>query len=257
MRNIQNAISRLVFVVMIIHLVTATTCFAQHTEYSVIVSSGLSHFATKSIGEPYYSMINIDYIHQQLKKTYDNYPFGEKNGFSYQFMIGLKRVTRHRNLWGIDFGYQSFQSKKNLHWALYANDYKDTIYPADGKCSLRNNYLALNPYFGHRFVLGRSCLDITGGVNLETGVFPAHEMGSAVITSLDQRFSCDIRSKDGGGQIAFEISAKLQALWKLKKWGVGLNYLYGFNQGDQVVIGGNLSTSYLRCISVLLSRTFN
>jgi hypothetical protein len=205
-------------------------CFAQHVEYNFGAGSGLYHYLSDKSHRMSlsYSFLNTSLGYRGPQISYMNDPNGEKSGFSFQFFAGVKKVTIHNLLWGIDVEFQSLQSKKNI---LYVFAY-DSSYASTGHCSLTNRYIDLFPYIGKRILIKNMYFDITGGIELAMGFFNSQQFDHAVINSTGQILQADIKLK-GYGHNAMDGRFRLQSLTRFDKhWGILLGYAWGLTNLD-------------------------
>jgi outer membrane protein with beta-barrel domain len=220
-------------------------CRGQHVEYDFGIGSGLFHYVSDNNDklEPFYSMINTTFAQGYPPNTYANNPKGEKSGFSFQVSAGLKKITKHNFVLGLDLEFESLQSKKKFDY-VYDAIY-DTLYDATGQCTLRNKYFTLSPYFGKRIIISKIYLDITAGFELALNFFNPHENDNAVITSTHQIVLADIISRQSSGFRPFDTRARLRAQFGYKKFGVSLGYSLGLTNMDGTGQPNHCHTSYL------------
>ena len=164
---------------------------AQHTEYRVMAGMVLFHYKPggSSSQEPYYSMINFSA--RNPKSVYANQPRGNNNASSYHFALGLRKVTRRNNLWGLQLGIESREGSKNLNWA-YDPDYPSTFLSSKGNAKLRNQMFSLSPMAGYRLLPWGLKLDLMGGVDLMYHIANPHEQSYPIITASGQELQRDL-----------------------------------------------------------------
>lgn len=221
---------------------------AQHTEYRVMAGMGLFHYKPggSSSQEPYYSMINFSA--RNPKSVYANQPRGNNNATSYHFALGLKKVTRLNFLWGLQLGYESRESSKNLNWA-YDPDYPSTFLPAKGNAKIRNQMMSFSPMAGYRLLPWGLKLDLLGGIDLMYHIANPHEQSYAIITASGQELKSDLTTSTQAGNDAADLRAHIQAQLILERWGLLVDYTIGIaNQdGGAGILGiGTAKSSYSR-----------
>ncbi|MGX5688464.1 hypothetical protein [Arcticibacter tournemirensis] len=137
-------------------IVCSLSLFAQKTEYSVHVQTGLFNFGGKSAEKS-----------SSLNGNYANNPYGTGSSFSYAFYLQLQGITKRNTIWGLQSGYESLASRIKIDRILYLGA------PARegdfGHTSLRNQFILVHPYVGHRFNFGIP-LDISVGPDLGIGL---------------------------------------------------------------------------------------
>lgn len=228
----------------IVLLLFSTQSRSQHVEYNFGIGSGLFQYSSDKMGrmEPYYSMINVLFDPGYPENPYANNPLGNRSGLSFQFYEAVKKVTKRNFLWGLTLELQSLQSRKQIRNAF--DVVHDTLFAATGHSKLRNTYIDLFPHFGHRIILKKIYLDITGGLELAMNFFGGHEKASAEIISTHQLLTADFSSRSSPVFVPFDGRIRLHSLLGYHQWGVTLGYSWGLINIDGSGSGNSSHSRY-------------
>lgn len=150
-----NTYANKILVLLIVSCFTTSFLMAQHTSVQVNVYSGWYSFRGNGASAAS-SNLDIPY------KIY-----GRQPGFSYAFEVQVKRITRHKHLFGLEVGRE--QVKTNTQIIFYQTDielpYYDPGIPPPSKTVLTNSFFVVNPFIGHQFSFGAIKLDALAGVD--------------------------------------------------------------------------------------------
>lgn len=91
-------------------------------------------------------------------------PYGKKGEFSWALEVQGQRVTKNNNIYGLGIGFETLTSKVNID-TITQNGIIYYQYPADGKATLKNSFLTLNPFVGHQFSFRKIKVDLLAGVD--------------------------------------------------------------------------------------------
>lgn len=131
--------------------------FAQTTEYSVQLSSGLFSYGGKSAASATgISISDVSSVPHGI-----NHIFGKKSGLSYGVHAQVQTITKNNYIRGVRLGFDRLSSKTDVTSTGSIIGHG----PADGKVIASNNVIQLNPYFGYRLRGKKVHIDLTAGVN--------------------------------------------------------------------------------------------
>ncbi|RXF71940.1 hypothetical protein [Arcticibacter tournemirensis] len=207
--------------------VCTLSLLAQKTEYSVHAQTGLFHFGGKSAEKS--SFIN---------SSYTNNPYGTGSSFSYAFYFQVQRITKKNTIWGLQSGYELLASRIKID-EVYIDD---MIFKSDGHTSLRNQFILVHPYAGHRFNFGIP-LDISVGPDLGIGL-KSMEKGTVPDFNLQIKNERDIPAVDA--------RIRINATAYHKSMGFTVGYSYGTINYQANMIGAEPET-YSRFLRIGLS----
>ncbi|MBS1641296.1 MAG: hypothetical protein JST94_11710 [Bacteroidetes bacterium] len=227
----------------------------KHSEYNIAVGTGLFKYAgtDNTYIEPYYSSVNTNSVAITAGgKGYANNPHGNKAGFSYFILVGMKKITKRNFLWRYSISYESVESKKSINWLYDGFSYYKTL---GGECLLRNQFITLSPNYGYRFTNKKNVnvyCDITGGLDIAMNFFNAHEKTYA-ITATNNTVTNDDLSRTNGGFHPLDVRANLQAEIGYNRWGIIVDYTWGFFTGINTTIGSTPEVNNSRFLKFGLS----
>jgi hypothetical protein len=136
------------FLLIFILLVSRQFSYGQKTEINFNAYSGL--FSFRGAGSSSTSWINFNPYTSPDKFTSN--PYGKKSEFSYSLELQAQRVTKTKNIYGVGISFEALTSKVTID-TVTQNGFIYWQYSADGKTSLKNTFVTLNPFIGHRFCL--------------------------------------------------------------------------------------------------------
>lgn len=213
-------------------LISSVLAYGQHSEWSVYFSSGLFHVNSEVVVEPFYSSINTYTLANSKKDAYVNQPWGPNSGFSYGFGMEFKKVAKRKIIWGVDLGFESLQSKKNIYWI---NEVSVQNYvPAIGHSTMRNSYINIFPFLGYRIVCNKINIDLQGGGDMAFSPILPHEKAEAKAIATGDVIQCNISSRDHPGSAPVDFRWRVQCAIGYKKWKLFSGYSIGLlNQEGQ------------------------
>jgi hypothetical protein len=136
--------------------------FGQKTEININGYSGL--FSFRGEGATSNSWI-ISYPLIDTPTTYTINPFGKKSGFSFGFGLQGQRLTTAKNIYGLGFVFEELTSTVHIYKWGVSGDPAYLEYPADGQTKLKNTFITLNPFIGHRYAFGKLSFDVLTGMD--------------------------------------------------------------------------------------------
>ena len=198
----------------IVAALSLTTSYAQKTEFSVSLNSGLFSFRGESAEKS-----SMFYYADEDQIRYNN-PYGLKSGLSYGASISIKRVTKTNVLVGLDAGYEILQSKILIH-AITHSTYSSSFTPATGHTYLNSSFINVFPSGGYRFLCRNINIDLTGG--LDIGFCTDAKTKVSVEASNGEKYESTTKSK----MISTDIRPRVQVSAYYKAIGVYAGYSRG------------------------------
>jgi len=156
----QNKIRKLFFIVLSLSFFVQLA-YGQKIEVNFNAYSGL--FSFHGNGATSNSWINSDLNHYPNKYTSNVY--GKKAGFSYAFELQGQYITGRKNIYGLGLSFETLTSKVNID-TVTENGFTYWRYPASGKTILRNTFVTLNPFIGHKYSYRKMSFDLLAGLDL-------------------------------------------------------------------------------------------
>ena len=77
----------------------------------------------------------------------------------------MQRLTKKQNIYGLGIGFESLTSKVRIdsavqEWDIYL------FFPFSAETQLKNTFITLHPFVGHKITKGRLAFTITGGLDI-------------------------------------------------------------------------------------------
>ena len=136
------------FYLFVLLFTAALVSYGQKTEVDFNAYSGLFSFRGK--GGTVNSWINFNpYV---MPQKYTSNPYGKKSSLSYAVELKVQRVTKSKNIFGSGLCFEELTSKVNID-TVTENGFIYYQHPANGKTTLKNTYITVNPFMGHRNIL--------------------------------------------------------------------------------------------------------
>jgi hypothetical protein len=147
-------------------------------------------------------------------------PYGNKSDFSYTLELQGKRISGRKNIYGLGLSFETLKSKVGIDTV----DGGDLIYfkkGANGKTVLKNTFITLNPFVGHRYSYHRVSFDLLAGVDVAF-CLKSREVGQA--TTSDKE---DIRAENDMAKPSIDFRPRIQIKTQMNK----LGFLAGYSLG--------------------------
>ena len=167
-----NRFNNLFFIVIIL-LTSVQFSYGQKTEMNFNTYSGI--FSFRGDGATTNSWIN--YSPYTTPDKYTSNSYGKKSEFSYVFELQGQRITKNKSIYGLGIGFEILTSKVNID-TVTENGVVYWEYPANGKTTLKNTFITLNPFVGHRYSYGKMTFDLLVGFDLAF-CLKSKELGNA------------------------------------------------------------------------------
>jgi len=210
------AINKLFFIIFIL-LVSRQFSYGQKTEINFNAYSGL--FSFRGDGSSSTSWINFNPYTSPDKFTSN--PYGKKNEFSYALELQGQRVTKSRNIYGIGISFETLTSKVKID-TVTENGFLYWQYSANGKTTLKNTFVTLNPFVGHRYFYRKISFDILAGFDLAF-CLKSKEVGNATTNNKDYVTIENDKSKP-----SIDFRTRFQIKAQINKFG----FLAGYSLGQ-------------------------
>jgi hypothetical protein len=190
--------------------------YGQKTEINFNVYSGL--FSFHGNGASSTSWINDDpYLTPQ---KFTSNPYGKKSEFSYSVELQAQRVIKNNNIYGAGISFETLTSKVLIDTATN-NGIIYWQYSAEGKTSLKNTYVTLNPFAGHRFTYRKINFDALAGFDIAF-CLKSKETGNATASNNAIFTSNNDRTKP-----LVDLRPRIQIKTQFKKAGLLIGYSLG------------------------------
>ena len=148
---------------IVVFLTSVQFSYGQKTEINLNAYSGL--FSFRGAGAASNSWI-ISYPFISPPTQYTINPYGRKSQFSYALEFQGQRITKRKNIYGLGISFEALTSKVNIYKVGISGDPAYLEYTATGKTKLKNTFVTLNPFVGHRFLYHKMTFDLLTGFDL-------------------------------------------------------------------------------------------
>ncbi len=219
MKN-TRIIYKLLFIILIF-LVSAKLSNAQKTEMYFNVYSGLFSFRghNTTSNSSIYSLPYPFYAHPT---KFTSNPYGRGNAFSYSLEFQAKRLSKRKNIYGLGASVEILTSKVNIDKLIISGDPAALTYTANGTTKLKNSFLTLNPFVGHRFFYHKLTFDLLVGSDIAF-CLKSKETGEALIS--DKAYNIRVENEKRKPVIDFRTRIQLKA--QMRRYGFLLGYSLG------------------------------
>ncbi len=147
----KNLPGLIVQIGILLFLFFSKTGNAQSWELNGNINSGLFFFGGESAEK------NTIYVGRL------NTPYGKRGGLSWGVSADLKRVSKTDFLYGLNLGFEVLRSRIKV---TEDRLYDDVFSEINESAYLNNSFVNTYPYFGKRFKLPNSELDLTAGFDI-------------------------------------------------------------------------------------------
>lgn len=208
--------------------ITVQGASAQKTELAINAYTGL--FSFRGNGATSTSWMTL-----YTPNTPGNFtinPYGNICSFSYGFELQAQRITSSKNIYGVGAGFELLNSKVNID-TINGGDLIYFQEAAAGKTILRNSFMTIHPFIGHRYRYHNSSFDLTAGLDVAF-CLKSRELGQVTTNNKDY---INVRNDKSKPSIDFRPRIQLKA--QIKKFGFLAGYSLGLTnyqkQNDQPV----------------------
>ena len=192
--------------------------FAQKTEWSFNAYSGLFSFR----GNEATSNSKIfSYPFIPAPTNFTENPYGNKSEFSYALELQFQRINKRENIYGLGLAFEVLTSKVTINKVGVSGDPAYLEYAATGTTKLRNTFITLNPFVGHRFLANKITFDVLAGFDAAL-CLASRESGNA-ITNNKEKFT----TENSISKPSIDIRPRVQLKMQVNKWGFLAGYSIG------------------------------
>lgn len=191
--------------------------YGQKIEVNLNAYSGL--FSFRGNGATSNSWLNIDPYRSPQK--YTSTVYGKKSGFSYALEIQGQHITRRRNIYGFGLSFESLTSKVNID-TVTGNGLIYSQHPANGKTTLQNTFITLNPFIGQRYLYHKVIFDLLTGIDLGF-CLKSREQGYATTDNKSYNLQVD----NDNAKPLIDFSPRIQIKTQYDRFGFIVGYSLG------------------------------
>lgn len=199
-------------------LVSAHSSNGQKTEISFNVYSGL--FSFRGDGATSQSWI-ISYPFINPPTTYTVNPYGKSSAFSYEFELQGQRLSKRKNIYGLGLSFEMLASKVDIYKIGVSGDPAYLEYPANGETKLKNGFITVNPFAGHRISLRKTNFDLLAGFDLGF-CLTSKEIGNANINDNGH-----VAAENDKAKPLIDFRPRIQIKMRVYKFGLLAGYSMG------------------------------
>ena len=230
----KKIITKKIFFILIALCFINQSVFGQKTEINFNAYSGL--FSFRGNGSASNSWMNFSFYTFPSSSTFN--PYGKKNGFSYALELQGQNLTKRKNIYGSGISFEILTSKVNID-TVAGGDPAYLQYPATGKTTLKNTFITLNPFVGHRYINGKITFDLLTGIDLSF-CLKSREAGTATTNN-----NALITVENDKDKPSVDFRPRVQIKTQYKKIGFLLGYSLGLTN-YQNKYSDKAYTSFLR-----------
>ena len=241
---IQNKLNKHLFL-FIVFSVFIQFSYGQKTEINFNAYTGLFSFHGDG------STSNSTIITENL--ITDN-PYGRKNEFSYAIELQGQRLSKRKNIYGLGISFESLTSKVNINYLLEESPAFPNImplyFPATGETELKNMFITLNPFIGHRYLYRKMTFDLLAGFDAAF-CLESKEAGNATINQINFLSSSQkyFAVENDKTKPSIDFRPRIQIKTQIKKFG----FLVGYSLGLTNYLTQNYSKAYTNFLRLGLS----
>jgi hypothetical protein len=209
------------FTLLLFSLLTARLGYGQSTEYSLHLNSGFAAYRGSAAAGGGSVIVVPDpfdeFLISDREEPYTENPYGTTLGLSYGLAAQVQRVTAKGSVWGLQSGYEVLRSRTRIHNVFDQHDFGIN---STGYTSLINHGITAHPFFGHRFAVKSTNLDLTAGPEVSF-LQSSHEKGYAKTDRRTYSTSLDHAHPD------LDVRARVNLTTYYKHMGLALGYSRG------------------------------
>lgn len=213
---VHNKIKKLFFIVFALSIFVQFS-YGQKIEVNFNAYSGL--FSFYGNGATSNSWLNMNPYRSPQKYTTNVY--GKKSGFSYAFELQAQKIAKNKNIYGLGISFETLTSKVNIN-TITEEGIIYWQYPANGKTTLRNTFITLNPFIGHRFLYHKLTFDLLSGIDLAF-CLQSREQGSATNNTKNYNLQSDNKIENP----LMDFRPRVQFKTQYDKFGFIAGYSFG------------------------------
>jgi len=204
------------FLIVSVLLVFTQGLFAQKTELNLNTYTGL--FSFRGNGSTSNSWITA--YTPAIRSDYTINPYGKKSSFSYAFELQGQQISTRKNIRGLGIGFGALKSKVGID-TVNGGDIVYFQHAANGRTVLKNTFITLNPFVGHRYSYRRMNFDLLAGVDLAF-CLKSKEVGQATTNNKEY-----ITVENNKTKPLVDFRPRIQLKTQINKFG----FLAGYSLG--------------------------
>jgi hypothetical protein len=232
---LQNNLSRGLLSILIL-LLSIQYSFGQKTEISFNAYSGL--FSFRGVGSTSSSwIISYPFINTPVKYTID--PYGKRSGFSYALEFQGQRLSKRKNIYGLGISFEALTSKVYISKIGVSGDPAYLEYSASGETKLKNTFVTLNPFVGHRYSFHKITFDLLTGFDFAF-CLKSKEEGNVTTNNKDY-----FTVENNKAKPSIDFRPRIQIKTQINKFGFLVGYSLGLTN-YQTQNNPKVYTSFLR-----------
>lgn len=191
-------------------------CQAQKTEINFNAYSGLFSFggngsaSNSGISYPFTSTTN-----------YTTNPFGRRSGFSYELEFQGQKLSKNKNIYGLGISVEQLNSRVKISKIIISQEPAYLAYSANGETKLKNTFITLNPFVGHRYSYRKMTFDLLAGFDLAF-CLKSKETGKASTNNKDF-----VKAENDKTKPLTDFRPRIQIKMEINK----LGFLAGYSLG--------------------------
>lgn len=212
----QNKLNKIIFIAVTL-FASVQFSYAQKTEINFNAYSGL--FSFRGNGSASNSFIISYPFTSSTIYTID--PFGKRSAFSYALEFQGQRLSKRNNIYGLGISFEQLTSTVNIYKIGVSGDPAYLEYPANGKTKLKNTFITLNPFVGHRYSYRKVTFDLLAGCDLAF-CLKSKEAGKASTNNKDF-----VMAENDKAKPSIDFRPRVQIKMEINKVG----FLAGYSLG--------------------------
>ncbi|WP_310395338.1 hypothetical protein [Hymenobacter sp.] len=210
------------FTLLSISLLIAHFGYGQSTEYSLHLNSGFAAYQGRAAAQGGTALTVPDpfdvYLYSDREEPHTSNPYGTTLGLSYGLAAQAQRVTARGSLWGLQAGYEVLRSRARIRHVFDQVDFGSS---STGYTTMINRCTTAHPFFGHRFAIKRTQVDLTAGPEVSF-LHRSHEKGEAKTDFSTYSTRLHHAHPD------LDVRARVNATTSYQRLGLALGYSRGF-----------------------------
>ena len=150
--------------------------------------------------------------------THTANPYGRESGFSDAVELQGQHISKDNNLYGLGIAFEELTSKVTIVQLNIGGTLSALV---NGKTTLQNDFIPLNPYIGHRYLYGRVSFDLLAGLDL--GLC----MTSRETRTISSGPEAIVNDQINKPKPSVDVRPRVQLKASLNRWGLIAGYSLG------------------------------
>jgi hypothetical protein len=221
------------FALLLLSLLTARLGYGQRTEYALHLTSGFAAYRGSGAAVDGSVLVVPDpldvFLVSDREEPYTENPYGTAWGVSYGLAAQVQRVAPKGGVWGVQTGYEVLRSRVRIHNVFDRHDFGTS---STGYTALFTHGINTHPFFGHRFAVKSTQVDLTAGPEVSV-LLRSHERGDA------QTARTTYSTRLEHGHPGLDVRARVNATAYYQHLGLTLGYSHGFTDYRKTQAGVN------------------